>query len=111
MKDNGCEGKKKRCRTLMIEGTKYKTYLNKKYETRKFWEKKDEKKIYTFIPGTVVKLYVKKGQSVKKGEPLMLLEAMKMRNIITSPSDGKIRKLNVKEGRKLKKDQLMAEIE
>ncbi len=111
MKKNDCEGKKKRCRSLLIEGTKYKTYLNKKYENRKFWKKKDEKKIFTFIPGTVVKLYVKKGQLVKKGEPLLLLEAMKMRNIITSPAEGKIRKLKVKEGGKLKKDHLMAELE
>ncbi len=105
------EDKKSKFSTLVIEGTRYKTLLNKKYENRKFWKKIDQKKVYAFIPGTVVKLYVKKGQKVKKGDSLLLLEAMKMRNIIGAPRDGVVKKLNVKEGEKLYKDQLMVELE
>jgi len=50
------------------------------------------------MPGKVVKINVKENQSVKKGEILMVVEAMKMENNIVSPRDGMIGKINVKSG-------------
>jgi 3-methylcrotonyl-CoA carboxylase alpha subunit len=40
------------------------------------------------MPGRVVKLMAQAGDSVKKGQALMILEAMKMEHTITSPRDG-----------------------
>ncbi len=50
------------------------------------------------MPGKVVKINVKEGQEVKKGDLLLVVEAMKMENNIISPKEGKVEKINVKTG-------------
>ena len=45
-------------------------------------------KLVTTLSGSVVKILVKKGQSVTKGEPLIVTEAMKMETTITAPIGG-----------------------
>jgi 3-methylcrotonyl-CoA carboxylase alpha subunit len=59
---------------------------------------KDHGEIVSPMPGKVVKINVKEGQSVKKGDLLMVVEAMKMENNIVSPKEGKIEKINVISG-------------
>ncbi len=54
--------------------------------------------IFTPMPGKVVKVNVKPGDEVKKGNVLLIVEAMKMENNIKAPKDGKIEKVNVKTG-------------
>ncbi|MCC6405555.1 MAG: biotin/lipoyl-binding protein [Planctomycetes bacterium] len=49
------------------------------------------------MPGIVVKLLVKEGDTVTKDQPLLILEAMKMQNEITAPSDGVVKVLHVRE--------------
>lgn len=46
----------------------------------------------------VLKIHVKSGQSVKKGDPVVVVEAMKMEYAYASPRDGKISKVLAKEG-------------
>ena len=46
----------------------------------------------------VLKLHVKPGQDVKKGDPVVVVEAMKMEYSYSSPRDGKIARVLVKEG-------------
>jgi biotin carboxyl carrier protein len=65
----------------------------------------------SFIPGTIVEIFVKEGQEVKAGESLMILEAMKMKNLIEMPFDGVIKKIHVEEGVKVPNKTLMLEIE
>lgn len=108
-KDN-CEGKKIRYRSLVVDGTKYRTYLNKKYENRQPWSRPEKNKIISFIPGTILKLYVSEGQCVKKGDNLLILEAMKMQNLIKSPLEGIVKSINLKEGEKVSKGKLMIEL-
>ena len=50
------------------------------------------------MPGTVLKVNVAVGDSVKKGDVLMILEAMKMENDIVSPIDGTIASINAAKG-------------
>lgn len=50
------------------------------------------------MPGNILKVNVTAGQSVKKGDVLMVLEAMKMENEIMSPSDAVIASVNVTAG-------------
>ena len=50
------------------------------------------------MPGKVIKINVAEGQEVKKGEVLLIVEAMKMENNIIAPADGTIRKINVAAG-------------
>ena len=50
------------------------------------------------MPGTINDVRVKTGDSVKKGQVLLILEAMKMENEIISPVDGTIKSVNVEKG-------------
>ena len=102
--------KKLKCRTLQIEGTKYRTTFTSKFENRKKYIPFDPGKIISSLPGTVVDVFVKSGQNVKQGQPLVVFEAMKMKNKITAPVDGKIESLNIRKGDIIAKGQLLAEI-
>ncbi len=50
------------------------------------------------MPGTILSVNVQNGAAVKKGDVLMVLEAMKMENEIISPCDGTIASVNVQNG-------------
>ncbi|WP_456365555.1 biotin/lipoyl-containing protein [Thermococcus sp.] len=50
------------------------------------------------MPGKVLRVLVREGESVKTGQGLLVLEAMKMENEIPSPKDGVVKKIHVKEG-------------
>ena len=50
------------------------------------------------MPGKVLRVLVKEGESVKTGQGLLVLEAMKMENEIPAPMDGVVKKIHVKEG-------------
>ncbi|MBL4560137.1 MAG: acetyl-CoA carboxylase biotin carboxyl carrier protein subunit [Bacteroidales bacterium] len=94
-----------------VDGTIYITELTKKFENRKPWVRPNPKHINSFIPGTIVEIFVKEGQDVKEGETIMILEAMKMKNQIKMPFDGKIAKIFVTEGIMVPNRLLMVEIE
>lgn len=95
--------------TLVLEGTKYKTLLNKKFQLYTPWQKPDPKKVISFIPGIVLKVLVQKGDKVSEGQELLVLEAMKMQNRIKSNRAGTIRNVFVKEGDKVAKGFVMIE--
>ena len=70
-----------------------------------------EGELVTQMPGKIVKVLCKKGQEVKQGEPLLILEAMKMENEIKSNSDGTIKTINVEEGQVIDSGHLMIEMD
>lgn len=94
-----------------VTARKYKTLLTKKYINRKVWNEPSPYEIQSFIPGTIIQISVQEGQIVKEGEPLLILEAMKMLNRIEMPFTAKIKKINVKVGDRLPKETLMIELE
>ncbi len=55
-------------------------------------------KVTSPMPGTVLAVKVADGQSVKKGETVVLLEAMKMENEIPAPRDGVVASISVNKG-------------
>jgi biotin carboxyl carrier protein len=59
------------------------------------------------MPGMVLNILVKEGDTVKKGDALLVLEAMKMENILKSPNDGTIRKVVAVKGTAVEKSQLL----
>lgn len=59
------------------------------------------------MPGLVLAVLVQEGTAVKKGDNLLVLEAMKMENMMKSPSDGVIKKIDVAKGDKVEKGQLL----
>lgn len=96
---------------FVITARKYNTLLTRKYKMRKFWENPNPMEIFSFIPGTIVEIFVKEGDFVEEGEPLLILEAMKMKNRIDMPFSAKIKKINTKEGEKVPKEFLLIELE
>ena len=50
------------------------------------------------IPGNIIKILVNKGERVKEGQSLAVIEAMKMENNINADKDGKITAINVSKG-------------
>ena len=50
------------------------------------------------MPGLILDIHVKEGQEVKENDALLILEAMKMENVITSPRDGIIKIISVSKG-------------
>ncbi len=61
------------------------------------------------MPGKVLKVIATEGQEIKKGDNLLILEAMKMENSIKSPGDGVVKKILVKKGDALEKGVVMIE--
>ena len=59
------------------------------------------------MPGLVFDIIVKEGQEVKKGDALLILEAMKMENMIKSPTDGVIKSIEVEKGIAVEKNQVL----
>jgi 3-methylcrotonyl-CoA carboxylase alpha subunit len=50
------------------------------------------------MPGTLVKLLVSEGEQVREGQPLVVLEAMKMEHTVVAPYAGRVRKLPYAQG-------------
>ena len=63
------------------------------------------------IPGKVVSIAVKDGSSVKKGDPVCVLESMKMQVAIKAHKDGTIKSVKIKEGGTVAKNDVVVEIE
>jgi biotin carboxyl carrier protein len=57
-----------------------------------------EATIYAPMPGLVIGILQEAGAEVKAGQPIIVLEAMKMENDLTSPINGKIKKISVSKG-------------
>ncbi len=65
------------------------------------------KEIKAPMPGLVLKITVKEGETVLKGDKLLVLEAMKMENSIKSPVDAVIKSIKIIVGNKVEKNQLL----
>jgi biotin carboxyl carrier protein len=55
----------------------------------------DGEKIEAPMPGTILEVKVQVGDTVKKGDPVFVLEAMKLENDINAPCDGTVASVNV----------------
>ena len=73
-------------------------------------DREGETAIKAPMPGTVLKVNVKEGDEVKKGQSLLLLEAMKMENDITAPVDGKVLQVKVNKGSSVNAGDVMISI-
>ena len=65
-------------------------------------------KVLSPMPGTILSVNVNVGSSVKAGDILLILEAMKMENEIVAPCDGTVRQLTVQKGSTVATDALLA---
>ena len=97
--------------TLHLEDADYETRLTKKFVRRTFYKAPDPKKLHAFIPGIIQKIHAKPGQKVKRGDPLLVLEAMKMKNDLASPQDGVVKDIYVRVGQMVAKGVLLLEFD
>lgn len=63
------------------------------------------------MPGLVLDIMVTEGQAVSKGESVLILEAMKMENVIKAVGDGVIKSIRVQKGNPVEKNQVLVELE
>jgi biotin carboxyl carrier protein len=63
------------------------------------------------IPGQITQVMVSGGEKVELGQPLLVLEAMKMENEIRAPRSGRVKELKVFPGQRVMLDEVLAEIE
>ena len=95
---------------LTIDQTVYSTRLSRRWEERKPYSPPEPGKIISFIPGTVVEVLVKAGDTVCEGDEVVILEAMKMKNRLKSHVSGKVLAINVSPGDRVAKGIVLAEI-
>jgi biotin carboxyl carrier protein len=103
--------------TVLLNGVSYSFTIESpiSYRRRKYLEKyKQHNKIEIVtapMPGKIIELLVEESSHVKEGEAILILEAMKMQNEIIAQVSGKIRKISVKAGDSVTKDDVLMEIE
>jgi acetyl/propionyl-CoA carboxylase alpha subunit len=63
------------------------------------------------MPGLVIDVAVTEGMEVKKGDKLIVLEAMKMENILKAAADGKVKKVSVSKGNTVEKNAILIQFQ
>ncbi len=101
---------------VLINGTSYSFTIESpiSFKRRKFLAgSKQASKMESVtapMPGKIIEMLVEENSKIKEGEAILILEAMKMQNEITSQFSGKIKKVCVKAGDTVAKDQVLIEI-
>jgi biotin carboxyl carrier protein len=96
---------------LNIDTSFYQTRISSKFQNRKPYQPADPRIILSFIPGTVLEIFIKPGQNVSIGDDLMILDAMKMQNKLKCNMNGKVKSIAVKKGDKVSKGTVLLELE
>ncbi len=74
-------------------------------------KKQDSGEIKSPMPGLVLHIDVNVGQEIEKGDTLLVLEAMKMENLIKAHISGKVKSIDIKEGEAVSKNQILLVME
>jgi len=102
---------------ILVNGVSYQFSVESpiSYERKKYLSKlQNQQKTETIrapMPGKILDLMVEENTEIKEGEPIAILEAMKMQNEISSHVSGKIKKIFVKQNDTVSKDEAIVEIE
>jgi len=103
--------------TVMINGVWYSFTVETpiSLKRRRYLEAKGETSssvsIEAPMPGKIIDILVEEGSEVKEGEPIIILEAMKMQNEIASHVTGVVKSVTVKKNDSVMKDDVMIEIQ
>jgi len=96
---------------LNINSSLYQTRLSAKFKKRKPYQPADPRIIFSFIPGTILDIFIEVGAEVKKGDIMMILDAMKMKNKLICNMDGKVKSIAVKKGERVSKGDVLLILE
>jgi 3-methylcrotonyl-CoA carboxylase alpha subunit len=72
---------------------------------------RDSNHVTSPMPGKVIRIRVKEGDQVKKGDALLIIEAMKMENTIVSPRDATVKAINVTMNERVESSTILVEFE
>jgi biotin carboxyl carrier protein len=72
--------------------------------------KAEQESVRAPMPGKLIDVLVREGSTILRGEPLVILEAMKMQNEIQSPVNGRVLKVHAKPNTNVMKDDVLVEI-
>ena len=102
--------------TLRIEGKKYVCKVKDQYDEiletlGMSGQTKAIKELKAPMPGKVLDIMVNVGETVTKDQALLVLEAMKMENVIKSPGEGKIKSISIQKANTVEKNQVMINFE
>lgn len=103
--------------TVKVNGNKYELQLFDRYDELLHQMGFDVagsvkmKEVKAPMPGLVLDVAVEAGQAVKAGDTLIVLEAMKMENILKSPAGGIVKKINVKKQDAVEKNAVLISFE
>ncbi len=107
----GGNGISRKLRTIFVDDACYHTTTTRKFERRRPYQAPDAGKVHAYIPGLILDVRVAVGQQVKRGAPLVVLEAMKMKNELGAARDGRVKAVHVQVGQQVVKDALLVELE
>ncbi|MCB9206921.1 MAG: biotin attachment protein [Ignavibacteriales bacterium] len=102
--------------SFLVDGHYFETFVRSRLEEEAAKilnlnsQKSGKRNIFSPMPGLIVKINKKVGDEIQADEPLILLEAMKMENVIKSPLTGKITEILIKEGSSVEKNQILVVI-
>ena len=103
--------------TLSYFGTKFDVIVKSpmQHSLSKYMKEKPKldtsRVILSPMPGTVVAITVKEGDVVAEGSEVLVVEAMKMQNVLRAPRAGKIKKILVISGQSVAADEILVEFE
>jgi biotin carboxyl carrier protein len=97
--------------TLTLDGRAYETALTRKYALRRPYAPADPGRVAAVIPGLILEVLVAPGARVRRGQSLLVLEAMKMQNHLAAPADGCVREVAVAPGDTVAKGQLLVTLQ
>ncbi len=95
---------------LPVDGTVYETEVPSA-GLRPFTGMPDRREVRAFIPGTVVRVMVHRGEKVTPGSVLLLLDAMKMHNEVCPEIEGRVAEVLVADGDRVEKNQLLVRLD
>jgi len=101
---------------IIVNGNKYQVAISDELDVLidqlglTLSDKKLEKDIKAPMPGLILDILVKEGQEVKEGDSLLVLEAMKMENMLLAPADAVIKAIHVNKTDPVEKKQLLIEM-
>ena len=107
----------KKIATLKVNNNSYEVAIQDKYDMllkdlgMNNMTSKVIKEIKAPMPGLVVSIEVEVGQEVSEGDSVLILEAMKMENVLKSPVDGKIKSIKTKQTQTVEKNEILIEFE
>jgi biotin carboxyl carrier protein len=99
---------------IIIDGNAYPVEIERVESTRykpPIPERKIDGRVEAILPGVIRALLVGEGDKVRKGQPLLILEAMKMENEITAPCDGIVKNISVKPDQLVPKSHFLLEVD